>query len=133
MILKTQQIFKRESHNIFSEEISKIDLSSNDDKRMQSIDSIETYAYGMRKDLVREKEDIKCKNIIKRYKKCLTLMMLRKKIRPKFPDIPYKILIIRGSGSGKTNSLFNQILISNQILIQFIYILKIHMKQNINF
>ena len=100
---------------------------------MQSIDSIETYAYGMRKDLVREKQDIKCKNIIKRYKECLTLMMLQKKIWLKFPDIPYKILIIRGSGSGKTNSLFNQILISNQILIQFIYILKIHMKQNINF
>ena len=36
---------------------------------MQSIDSIETYAYGMSKDLVREKEEIKCKDIIKRYKK----------------------------------------------------------------
>ena len=36
---------------------------------MQSIDSIETYAYGTRKDLVSEKEDIKCNNIIKRYKK----------------------------------------------------------------
>ena len=29
---------------------------SNDDKRMQSIDSIETYAYGTSKDLVNEKE-----------------------------------------------------------------------------
>ena len=28
---------------------------SNDDKRMQSIDSIETYAYGTSKDLVNEK------------------------------------------------------------------------------
>ena len=36
---------------------------------MQSIDSIETYAYGTRKDLVNEKEAIKCNNIIKRYKK----------------------------------------------------------------
>ena len=36
---------------------------------MQSIDSIETYAYGTSKDLVREKEEIKCKDIIKRYKK----------------------------------------------------------------
>ena len=35
---------------------------------MQSIDSIETYAYGTRKDLVTEKEDIKCNNIIKQYK-----------------------------------------------------------------
>ena len=35
---------------------------------MQSIDSIETYAYGTSKDLVTEKEEIKCNNIIKRYK-----------------------------------------------------------------
>ena len=46
---------------------------------MQSIDSIETYAYGTRKDLVSEKEEIKYKNIIKRYKKLLILMMLQKK------------------------------------------------------
>ena len=32
---------------------------------MQSIDSIETYTYRKRKDLVSEKEDIKCSNIIK--------------------------------------------------------------------
>ena len=31
---------------------------------MHSIDSIETYAYGMSKDLVSEKEVIKCSNII---------------------------------------------------------------------
>ena len=36
---------------------------------MQSIDSIETYAYGTSKDLTSEKEETKCKNIIKRYKK----------------------------------------------------------------
>ena len=35
---------------------------------MQSIDLIETYAYGTSKDLVSEKEEIKCNNIIKRYK-----------------------------------------------------------------
>ena len=35
---------------------------------MQSIDSIERYAYGTSKDLVSEKEEIKCDNIIKRYK-----------------------------------------------------------------
>ena len=36
---------------------------------MQSIDWIETYAYGATKDLVSDKEEIKCNNIIKRYKK----------------------------------------------------------------
>ena len=35
---------------------------------MQSIDSIETNGYGTRKDLVSEKEEIKCNNIIKQYK-----------------------------------------------------------------
>ena len=34
---------------------------------MQSIDLIETYAYGMSKDLLSEKEEIKCKNMIKQY------------------------------------------------------------------
>ena len=36
----------------------KMALSSNDDKRKQSIDSIETYASGMNKDLVCKKEEI---------------------------------------------------------------------------
>ena len=35
---------------------------------MQSFDSIETYAYGTSNVLVIEKEEIKCNNIIKRYK-----------------------------------------------------------------
>ena len=41
IILRTQQRFKSETHNVFTEVINKIALSSNDDKRMQSIDSIE--------------------------------------------------------------------------------------------
>ena len=45
-ILKTQQRFKSERHSVLSEEIDKVALSSNDDKRMQSIHSIKTYAYG---------------------------------------------------------------------------------------
>ena len=43
-------------------------MSSNDNKRMQSIDSIETYVYGKDKDLVSKREEIKCKNMIKQYK-----------------------------------------------------------------
>ena len=68
-ILKTHQRFKNEKHSVFAEEINKISLSSNDDKRMQSFDSTEAYPYGTSKDLVSEKEEIKCKNIIKLYKK----------------------------------------------------------------
>ena len=52
LILKTQQRFKSKSHDFFTEEVNEIALSSNDDKRMQPIKSIETYAYGMNKDLL---------------------------------------------------------------------------------
>ena len=36
---------------------------------MQSIDSIQTYAYGTSKDLVSGKEEIKCSNIVRQYKR----------------------------------------------------------------
>ena len=39
---------------------------------------------------------------------------------PQIPDHPYRIIIIRGSGSGKTNSLFN--LINHQSGIDKIYL-----------
>ena len=38
---------------------------------MQSIDLIETYAYGTRKDIVSEKEEAKCNNRIKQNKKMI--------------------------------------------------------------
>ena len=58
LILKTQQRFKSEKHNDFTEVINKIVLSSSDDKIMQSIDSIE---------IICTKVKIK-HNIIKQYK-----------------------------------------------------------------
>ena len=68
LILKTQQTFKSEWHNVFTEVINKIILSSNDDKRKQSIDLIETYSQGTSKNLICKKEKIKHNNIIKQYK-----------------------------------------------------------------
>ena len=61
-------MFGRENHSVFTEEVSKIALSANDDKRIQSIDSIETYAYGTRKNLVSKKDKIKCNDIMKQHK-----------------------------------------------------------------
>ena len=51
-MLKTQERFKSERHSGFAEKINNIDLSSNDDKRMQSFYSIETYPYAISKGLV---------------------------------------------------------------------------------
>ena len=54
-------------------------MNSNDDKRIQSIDLMETYSYRTNKDIASEKEEIKCNNIMTWYNKLLTLMMLQKK------------------------------------------------------
>ena len=56
-----------ERHNVFTEVINKIAVSTNDDKRMQSIDSIETYAYGASQDIIHEQEKITRYKIIQRF------------------------------------------------------------------
>ena len=56
--MKTQQSFRSEKHNAFTEEINKIILSSNNGKRTESNDSIKIYTHGTDKDLVCKKEEI---------------------------------------------------------------------------
>ena len=51
LILKLGQSFRSEKHNAFTEEVNKIALSGNDDKRIQSFNLIETYSYGTSKDI----------------------------------------------------------------------------------
>ena len=65
-LLAQFNIFKK--HNVLIEEVNKIALIVIDDKRIQSIDSIETYAYRLSKDLVCKKEETKYHNIIKPHK-----------------------------------------------------------------
>ena len=43
IILKQQQRFKSDYHNVYTEQINKIALSSNDDKRLQTFDKITKY------------------------------------------------------------------------------------------
>ena len=50
---------------------------------------------------------------------------------PHYSDHSYRILIVGGSGSGKTNVLLN-LIEANQTLIKYICMLKIIMQQNIN-
>ena len=47
IILKSQQRFKSEAHNVYTEEINKIELNSNDRKRLQTFDRITSYPYGI--------------------------------------------------------------------------------------
>ena len=45
-ILKLQQRFKSQKHDAYTEEVKKIALSSNGDKRLQRFDRITSYSYG---------------------------------------------------------------------------------------
>ena len=45
-ILKSQQRFRNDCHNVCTEQINKIALSSSDDKRLQTFEKITTYSFG---------------------------------------------------------------------------------------
>ena len=46
IMLKSQQRFKSERYNVYTEKVNKIALSSNDDKTLQTFDKITSYPYG---------------------------------------------------------------------------------------
>ena len=54
VILKSQQRFKSELHNVYPEEIDKIALSSNNDKRVWTSNKITSYPYGYKGKHVKE-------------------------------------------------------------------------------
>ena len=45
-VYRSQQRFKSYNHDVYTEEVNKIALSANDDKRLQTYDNITTYLYG---------------------------------------------------------------------------------------
>ena len=47
ILLKSQQRIKSDHHDVYTEQINKIALSSNDNKRLQTSNQITTYPYGM--------------------------------------------------------------------------------------
>ena len=63
-ILKSQQRFKSDCHNVYTEQINKIALSSNDDKRLQTFDNITTYPYGTNAFKVCESEMMVVRGLI---------------------------------------------------------------------
>ena len=48
VILKSQQRFISNKHDVYTEDINKIALSSDDDKKLVSSDKITSYPYGYR-------------------------------------------------------------------------------------
>ena len=46
VIIKSQQRFRSDHHRVYTEEVNKIALSSNDDKRLQTFDKVTTFPYG---------------------------------------------------------------------------------------
>ena len=45
VIIRSQQRFRSYNHKLYTEEVNKIALSGNDDKRMQTFDKVTTYPY----------------------------------------------------------------------------------------
>ena len=45
-IMRSQLRLKSDHHNVYTEEVNKIALNSNDDKRLQTFDRVTTYPYG---------------------------------------------------------------------------------------
>ena len=64
VIYRSQQRFRSDHHKVYTEEVNKIALSSNDDKRIQVFDRVTTYLYGT--------------NV---FKICENEMLLKKKIK----------------------------------------------------
>ena len=59
---RSQQRFRSDHHKVYTEEVNKIALSSNDDKRIQTFDKVTTYPYGTNVFKVCENEMLLKKN-----------------------------------------------------------------------
>ena len=74
IILQWQQWFKSDQHNIYTEQINKIALSSIDDKRWQTFDKTATYLYGANEFKI-------CKSEMLSKYKWLILMIMQMKTK----------------------------------------------------
>ena len=63
-VYRSQQRFKSYNYGVFKEELNKIALSANDNKRLQIFDRITTYPYGTNAFKVYESEMLNGKRFI---------------------------------------------------------------------
>ena len=62
-VYRSQQRFKRYNHDVYTEDVNKIALSSNYDKRIQTFDRITTNPYGTNVFKVCENEMLEVKDL----------------------------------------------------------------------
>ena len=62
-VYRSQQRFESYNHDVYTEEVNKIALSSNDDKRLQLFDRITAYPYGTNAFKVCESEMMLVKDL----------------------------------------------------------------------
>ena len=62
-VYRSQERLKSYNHDVHTEEVNKIVLGNNDDKRIQAFDGIETYPYGTNAFKVRECEMLIIKDL----------------------------------------------------------------------
>ena len=71
IILKSQRRFKSDHHKVYTEEVNKIALSSDDDKRLQTFNRVTTYPYGTAAVKVCENEMMVVRDLfVKKYVYC---------------------------------------------------------------
>ena len=58
LISKSQKKIRNEKNNVFTEDVSKIARCPNDDKRIQSKDSTETYAYKTNEEVIHKRKKL---------------------------------------------------------------------------
>ena len=85
IILKPQQGFKSDHHDVYTVEINKIALSSNDDKRLQTFDNTTTYPHGTNAFKVCESE----------------MLIMRSLMLENYRDFPFYDKIISAQNSFK--------------------------------
>ena len=102
-ILSSQQRFKSYNHKVYTEEVNKTALSSHNDKGLQTFDRVTTYPYETTSEMLKvfEAKENALKMI--KFVDCVNENKTEhNKNWSYITDHPYRILIIGGSGSGKT-------------------------------